>query len=68
MARTKAQVKTPQKTYGGQTHRGDLGERRAAAILREERYSVELSPLHRTAPRTLSPGKARPSEESKSRG
>lgn len=46
MARTKAQERTPQKTYGGQTHRGDLGEQRAAAILRQEGYSVELSPLH----------------------
>ena len=46
MAKTKAHERSPMKTYGKQTHRGDLGERRAAAILRAEGYSVELSPSH----------------------
>lgn len=44
--KTKAAEKTPKKTYGKQTHRGNIGEQRAAAILREQGYSVRLSDTH----------------------
>lgn len=44
--KTKAAEKTPKKTYGKQTHRGNIGEQRAAAILREQGYSVSHSPNH----------------------
>ena len=44
--RTKAHEKTPQKTYGKQTHRGNIGEERAAKILREQGYSVRKSETH----------------------
>lgn len=46
MAATRAQKKTPQATYGKQTHRGNIGEQRAAALLRKEGYQVTLSPGH----------------------
>lgn len=46
MAATKAQRNTPQKTYGKQTQRGNIGEKRAAAILRKMGYSVSYSPGH----------------------
>lgn len=44
--KTKAHSRTPQATYGKQTARGNIGERRAAKILREKGYSVSLSPQH----------------------
>lgn len=46
MARTKAQEKNPQKTYGQQTHRGNIGEKHAADLLRKEGYSVSISKTH----------------------
>ena len=44
--KTKAQIRTPQKTYGRQTARGNTGEAKAAKILRELGYTVSKSPTH----------------------
>jgi len=44
--KTIAQSKTPKKTYGKQTERGNIGERKAASILRKDGWSVSLSPEH----------------------
>ena len=44
--KTKAHEKTPKETYGKQTHRGNIGEQRAARILREQGYTVSLSKTH----------------------
>lgn len=44
--KTKAHEKTPKETYGEQTHRGNIGEQRAAKILREQGYTVTLSKTH----------------------
>lgn len=46
MARTFAQINTPQKTYGKQPERGKVGERRAARELREKGYSVKYNNTH----------------------
>ena len=44
--KTKAHSQTPQKTYGKQVHRGDIGEEHAARILRKKGYSVSKSSTH----------------------
>lgn len=46
--RTYAHIHTPQKTYGQQKARGDKGERKAAAALRRQGYSVTSHPYETT--------------------
>lgn len=51
--KTKAQEKTPQKTYGKQTARGNYGEAKAANLLRADGYKVSLTPEHPHGPADL---------------
>ena len=46
--KTYAHTHTPRKTYGQQKARGDRGERRAAAALRRQGYSVTSHPYEIT--------------------
>ena len=46
MAATRAQKHTPQKTYGQQVRRGDIGEARARKLLEKEGWKVSFTPQH----------------------
>ena len=46
MAATKAQKHTPQKTYGQQVHRGDIGEAKARRILEKDGWKVSFTEGH----------------------
>lgn len=46
MAQTKAHRRTPQKTYGQQVHRGNIGEEHCSRILKKQGYTVCKTPTH----------------------
>lgn len=62
MAATKAQKKHAKAVYGKNIKRGDIGERRAAGMLRRDGYSVHLTDTHPRGPGDLKaskPGRTR---------